>query len=219
MTISASEVADFLKDNPDFLINNPGILAFVHLPAQSAGNVTSLQDRQVQTMRDKVKSLEMKIVEMSRAAVENQSIIDNLLTLQRELLRERSDSRLPDVLVRLIQRLFSVPMVKLVLWGDAGAKAETYKMEGAEELTSQLKPVQGVYCGFADQAPAMQVFSDEAVQPRSVVVMPLKVGADPEVFGCLALGSPDKDRFTPNLEKDFLNSLSETACAALTRLN
>jgi uncharacterized protein YigA (DUF484 family) len=51
-----------------------------------------------------------------------------------------------------------------------------------------------------------------------VVIIPLRVGANPDSFGVLGLGSPDKDRFAPTLETDFLNTLAELACAALSRL-
>mgnify|MGYP000514633482 CR=1 FL=1 len=63
MNDEAVHVADFLKANPDFLLKNPGVLAFVRLPEQTSGNVASLQDRQLQTMRDKVKALEHRIAD------------------------------------------------------------------------------------------------------------------------------------------------------------
>lgn len=219
MTVSATDVADFFKQNPDFLVHNPGVLAFVHLPHQASGNVASLQERQVQTMRDKVKALEHKIVELSRAAIENQAIIDNLLTLQRELLRVRDFNHLPQTLVAQLTKLFNVPMVKLKIWSDAVADVESqHKGSLSDTAVKQLNALREPFCGFSESAPAFEIFDDEEVKPRSVVVIALKVGAEPKAFGCLALGSPDKDRFSPDLEKDLLNSLSETACAALTRL-
>lgn len=219
MTVSATDVADFFKQNPDFLVHNPGVLAFVHLPNQASGNVASLQERQVQTMRDKVKSLEHKIVELSRAAVENQAIISNLLTLQRELLRVRDFNQLPETLVNQLSKLFNVPMVKLKIWSEVGAEVSgPHKGSLSQSTQEQLDALREPFCGFPESAPAFEIFDDEEVKPRSVVVIALRVGAEPSAFGCLALGSPDRERFSPDLEKDLLNSLSETACAALTRL-
>ena len=219
MTVSATDVADFFKQNPDFLLHNPGVLAFVHLPTQESGNVSSLQDKQIQTMREKVKGLEHKIADLSHAAIENQAIIEKLLTLQRELLRIKEASEIPQVVVNQLGKLFSVPMVKLRLWedgalSDSSVFAADLEPAAKEQLDAMLEP----YCGFSDFAPAFEMFEGEEVKPRSVVVIALKVGVSPKSFGCLALGSPDKDRFTPDLEKDFLVSLSETACAALSRL-
>ncbi|HEX4843427.1 MAG TPA: DUF484 family protein [Limnobacter sp.] len=210
MTDEALQVADFLKANPDFLIKNPGILAFIRLPEQSHGNVASLHERQVQTMRDKVKALEHRMVEMTHAAVENQAIINNLQNLTRSLLMVKSPSDLPNVLVEQIRKLFLVPMVGLQLWDQANPVDEIVK-KGVDNMS-------GLYCGFADSAPDLSVFKHEALSPRSVVLIPLRIGASPESFGVLGFGSPDKDRFAPTLEKDFLNALAEIACAALSRL-
>jgi len=107
MTDEAVQVADFLKAHPDFLIKNPGILAFIKLPEQSNGNVASLHERQVQTMREKVKSLEHRVVEMTHAAVENQAIIDNLQSITRTLLTVKNASDLPSVLVESIKKSLS----------------------------------------------------------------------------------------------------------------
>ena len=210
MTEEAVQVADFLKANPDFLIKNPGILAFVKLPGQSTGNVASLHERQVQTMREKVKSLEQRVVEMTHAAVENQAIIDNLQSLTRALLTVKKAADLPDVLVEKIRRQFMVPMVCLKLWEQSDETANTDRLV--------LDEMKGIYCGFAENAPTLKVFEGEEVGPRSVVIIPLRVGVSPQTFGCLGFGSPDKDRFSPTLETDFLRTLAETACAALSRL-
>lgn len=210
MTDEAVQVADFLKAHPDFLIKNPGILAFIKLPEQSTGNVASLHERQVQTMREKVKSLEHRVVEMTRAAVENQAIIDNLQSITRSLLTVKNAADLPVVLVEKIKKQFVVPIVRLQLWNHGDPVSEFDK--------TVVNDMKGLYCGFAENAPTLSVFQGEEIAPRSVVLIPIRVGASPQAFGCLGFGSPDKDRFSPTLETDFLNTLAETACAALSRL-
>lgn len=211
MSLDAQQVGDFLKANPDFLKQNPGILAFVHLPTGSSGaNVASLHERQMQTMRDKVKALEQKLVELSRAAVENQSIIDSLQAVQRRLLMVQDAEQLPALITQLVGQHFHVPMVKLALWRDQVI---------AQSDVDVMNQMSALYCGFAENAPSLAVFQGEPVLPRSVVLIPLRVGANPGTFGCLGLGSSDKDRFAPNLETDFLATLAEMACAALSRLN
>jgi uncharacterized protein YigA (DUF484 family) len=162
-------------------------------------------------MREKVKSLEHRVVEMTHAAVENQAIMDNLQSITRTLLTVKSATDLPAVLVEAIKKKFLVPIVRLQLWEDDSSTVSA----SDKELIDGMK---SLYCGFAENAPTLSVFDGEEVVPRSVVVIPLRVGASPETFGCLGFGSPDKDRFSPTLETDFLNTLAETACAALSRL-
>jgi uncharacterized protein len=211
MTDEAVQVADFLKAHPDFLIKNPGILAFVKLPEQSSGNVASLHERQVHTMREKVKALEHRVVEMTHAAVENQAIIDNLQSITRTLLTVKNASDLPNVLVEAIKKKFLVPIVRLQLWSEVDSEV----ISADKQLVDGMK---SLYCGFSENAPTLSVFEGEEVAPRSVVLIPLRIGVSPETFGCLGFGSPDKDRFSPTLETHFLTTLAETACAALSRL-
>jgi len=49
-------------------------------------------------------------------------------------------------------------------------------------------------------------------------MLPLRVGAAPEAFGLLVLGSPDPSRFSADMATDFLSRISETASAALACL-
>jgi hypothetical protein len=49
-------------------------------------------------------------------------------------------------------------------------------------------------------------------------MLPLRVGASPDAFGLLVLGSPDKDRFQITMGTAFLARIAELASAALARL-
>jgi uncharacterized protein YigA (DUF484 family) len=49
-------------------------------------------------------------------------------------------------------------------------------------------------------------------------MMPLRVGAGSQVFGMLALGSPDPERFQITMGTAFLSRIAELASAALARL-
>jgi uncharacterized protein YigA (DUF484 family) len=46
----------------------------------------------------------------------------------------------------------------------------------------------------------------------------LRVGAAPEAFGLLVLGSSDPSRYSPDMGTDFLMRIGETASAALACL-
>jgi hypothetical protein len=46
----------------------------------------------------------------------------------------------------------------------------------------------------------------------------LRVGASPQAFGLLVLGSSDAGRFDPAMGTDLLERISELASAALSRL-
>lgn len=210
MTTEAIRVADFLKANPEFLVQNPSILASVHLPtpARTTGKkVAYLQDRQILSMREKVKTLEQRIANITIAAVENQVIVGKLMTLAQALLTVHDESQLTALLIEQIKTQFSMPMIHLKLWGVENTPER--------KVVNKMKTL---YCGFADQAPSLAVFDSEPVKPRSVVLIPLRFGDKSDTVGVMGLGSLDKDRFAPTLETDFLRTLAEIVCAALSRL-
>jgi uncharacterized protein YigA (DUF484 family) len=49
-------------------------------------------------------------------------------------------------------------------------------------------------------------------------MLPLRVGAAPEAYGLVILGSPDPKRFTPDMGTTYLARIGEIASAALARL-
>ena len=52
----------------------------------------------------------------------------------------------------------------------------------------------------------------------STALVPIRVGAAPEAFGLLVLGSPDPTRFTAEMGTTYLARIGEIASAALSRL-
>jgi uncharacterized protein YigA (DUF484 family) len=59
---------------------------------------------------------------------------------------------------------------------------------------------------------------EDAAAIRSLAMLPLRVGASPEAFGMLVLGSADRERFQAGMSTDFLARLAELTSAALSRL-
>jgi uncharacterized protein YigA (DUF484 family) len=53
---------------------------------------------------------------------------------------------------------------------------------------------------------------------KSVVLVPLRIGAAPEAFGLLVMGSPDAGRFSSDMGVTYLARIEEIAAAALSSL-
>jgi uncharacterized protein YigA (DUF484 family) len=49
-------------------------------------------------------------------------------------------------------------------------------------------------------------------------MMPLRAGSEPEAFGMLVLGSPDRERFQITMGTSFLARIADLAGAAMSRL-
>jgi uncharacterized protein YigA (DUF484 family) len=217
--ITADQVAQFLADHPGFFEANGELLASITVPHPHGGRAVSLVERQVDLLRDKNKALELRLAELLRIGQENDAIAARLQHWTRELLRVRDERALPDLVVRGLADGFSVPQVALRVWGVADAHADLPVAEPVEpEVRALADSVRQPYCGpNADFRPATWLEGGGA-QTRSIALLPLRVGAAPESFGLLLLGSPDPSRFQAGLGTAFLERIAEIASAALSRL-
>ena len=68
MTLQAQEIAQYLADHPDFFDQHPELLSGMQLPHPHNGQAISLVERQSLMLRERIKSLEMRVAEMVRFA-------------------------------------------------------------------------------------------------------------------------------------------------------
>ena len=76
----------------------------------------SLQERQAEMLREKIKALEHRIMDMVRHGNENMIIADRLHRWARSLLLVQSGARAAGHLVAELQRQFMVPQVAIKVW-------------------------------------------------------------------------------------------------------
>jgi uncharacterized protein YigA (DUF484 family) len=130
----------------------------------------------------------------------------------------RNDVDLPHTLVSSLQTIFSVPHAALRIWGVSEEFSHTWF---AADVSADAKifcnGLATPFCGMNQDFEAAS-WIDDADSIKSIAMLPLRVGAAPEAFGLLVLGSPDPNRFTPDMATDFLTKIGETASAALNCL-
>ena len=69
--ITEADIANFLAHNPGFFERNAELLASIQLTSPHGQRAVSLQERQMEMLREKIKGLEGKIIEMIRHGQEN----------------------------------------------------------------------------------------------------------------------------------------------------
>ena len=219
----ANDIANYLADHPDFFDQHPEILAGMQLPHPHNGQAISLVERQSLMLRERIKSLEARVAEMVRHAQENDAIGEKLTTWMRSLLLATDSSTLPSTLIEELKRIYSVPFVGLRLWQVAPAYVDLPSAQPVDDDTitfadSMRLPYCGSNVGFEPASWLSDGASVGGSAVQSLALLPLRVGADPQTFGLLVLGSPDKDRFHPTMGTAFLERIAELASAALSRL-
>ncbi len=72
--ITEDDIANFLANTPDFFERHAELLATVQLSSGHGGRAVSLQERQAGMLRDKIKALESKMVDMIRHGQETSAL-------------------------------------------------------------------------------------------------------------------------------------------------
>ena len=172
-------------------------------------------------LREKIKGLEHRIMDMIRNGNENTLLSDKLLRWARSLFLANDMLALPEQIVKEIQAQFSVPQVGIKVWDVAPEFENTEFAQGVSDdaklfASSLSEPFCGVNAGFE----AVSWLPDpQAV--ASLAILPLRMGNLKGVtpaFGLLVLASPDEQRFNSSMGTDFLEHVAELASAALSRL-
>ena len=126
-------VARFLADNPQFFAQHASLLGQVKLSSPLTGKTVSLQERQMEVMRDKYKALELQLSELVRLAQKNAAIAESFHGWNQALLQARHGADLPRVLVDSLRAQFGVPQATLRLWDLAPGHDDAWFAQDVSE--------------------------------------------------------------------------------------
>jgi uncharacterized protein YigA (DUF484 family) len=215
--ITEDDIASFLANSPDFFTRHAEVLAAVQLSSPHGNRAVSLQERQAQLLREKIKALEQRAMDMMRHGTENTLIADKLQRWTLDLLRTTDSAALPTIVAHELQSQFSVPQVALRLWGLRDEFAPASFTDGVSDdlqafVASLPAPYVGVNAGFE----AVQ-WLDQPQQAESLALIPLRL-ASGLTFGLIVCASPDAYRFHAGMGTDFLERIADIASAGLSRL-
>ncbi len=216
--ITEHDIANYLLNTPGFFERHAELLATVQLTSPHGHRAVSLQERQMEMLRERIKGLEHKIIEMIRNGQDNVAIADRLHQWTMALLLTADAAELPQVLLDDLQQRFQIPQAGLRLWDVAEAHAA---LPAAQPVSDDLKAFAGSlslpYCGANSGFEAAAWFDDGA-GVMSMAMVPLRRGGAPQAFGLLVLGSPDPTRYAAQMGTEFLSRIGEVASASLSRL-
>jgi uncharacterized protein YigA (DUF484 family) len=214
--ITEADIANYLANTPAFFERHAELLASVHLTSPHGQRAVSLQERQMEMLRDKIKGLELKIVEMIRNGQDNVAIADRLHRWTRTILLTRDPAALPRVMTDELQHQFLIPQAAIRLWGlDERFAGQPFAAPASDDAKSFASSLMLPYCGVNSGFEAVRWLDDPA-SVMSLALVPLRHGDG--AFGMLVLGSPDPTRYSADMGTEFLVRIGEIASAALARL-
>ncbi|MFM8465984.1 MAG: DUF484 family protein [Oxalobacteraceae bacterium] len=211
--IDARAVALYLEDHPQFFDQHPDLIAGLKLTTALGGRTVSLQERQVEVLRDKVRQLELKLGNQGHAARDNHAIMEKFHQWVLQLLSS-DDGREPKALLASVRDCFDVPAASLRLWGGANNDDSWHQGSDLALARAWANEHTHPFCGAPTGKPGVQWLENAGLM-QSVALVALKKSGAKESFGLLVMGSPDAGRFSADLATDILERIGETASAAL----
>ncbi|MCW7539068.1 DUF484 family protein [Aquabacterium sp. A7-Y] len=216
--ITEDDIANYLAHTPGFFERHAELLATVQLTSPHGQRAVSLQERQMEMLREKIKGLELRMVEMIRHGQENMAMADKLHRWTRAVMLTAEPAEVPALMVRELQDQFLIPQAGIRVWDVAEAYASNDFAQGVKEdtksfATSLTMPYCGVNSGFEPVS-----WLDDPATVMSLALIPLRLAPGAPAFGLLVLGSPDPTRYSADMGTEFLARVGELAGAGLARL-
>jgi hypothetical protein len=211
--MNADDVARFLRGQPQFFAQHPDLLETIYVPHPYGGRAIPLAERQTVALREKVRLLEGKLGELIEFGEENDAISEKVHRLAVAIAGARDFPALAHSLYLHLREDFAVPHVALRVWG----KSVPVDFEEAEAVSEaqrrQAQAMSAPQCGPAAGNPFTPCFHEAAEHVRSVALVPL---GETAVFGLLALGSEDPERFFADMGTLYLRRIGELCAAGVS---
>jgi uncharacterized protein YigA (DUF484 family) len=217
--ITEADIANYLANTPGFFERHAELLSAVQLSSPHGARAVSLQERQMQMLRERIKGLEARIMEMVRHSQENVAIADRLQRYTSAILLTTDAQALPARMVATLRHEFQIPQAAIRLWGlpaaPAAAALPDFMQAASDDIKSFAASLTQPYCGLNAGFEAA-TWVDEGAAMMSVAMIPLRQGDS--CFGLLVLASPDPTRYAADMGTEFLSRLGDVTAAALSRL-
>ncbi|KAG0163879.1 hypothetical protein DFQ30_010824 [Apophysomyces sp. BC1015] len=202
------EVADYLLAHPQFFDHHAELLAAVRLSNPHGKAAVSLQERQMELLRDKYKQLERRLAELLRYGYENDSIAAKFQRWTLRVIAERDPHALPGTIISGLREIFDVPQAALRVWDVANAYAQAdFARSVGEEVRIFASSLVAPYCGANAGFEAAQWLGAGFGTQGSVTAGLSLAGMTPQ----------DKSAFAAT-PRDDVDSSPETASVALIAL-
>ncbi|WP_404367639.1 DUF484 family protein [Marinobacter sp.] len=206
------QVASYLRDNPDFFVDQDELLRSLTLPHDS-GRAISLVERQVHLFREQRDTLRHELVELVSIARHNDRLFEKSKRMLLQVIEAATLNEMAAAVDDSIRGDFGLDAAAIVLFTDTplavspeGALKVVSPKEAQSQLGSLLEGDRAV-CGQFGEKQRTFLFPDREKPVASVALVPLRNG---ELMGVLAMGSCESGYFDQSMGALFLTYISDT---------
>jgi len=211
--VSEEQVAQYLKDNPDFFQNHQDILSDLDLPHNSGGAI-SLVERQVSILRERNMDMRHRLSDLLDNARENDRLFDKTKRLILALLECNDLGDIVDALYYSFDKEFNIHYTRLILFGNNStpvSEARVVSIHDAKDHIGKRMQQPNVVSGGMNIKECEFLFDHDAPNIGSAALAVLHHGSP---IGLLAIGNQDPNYYRSSMGTLFLGYIGE----ALNRL-
>lgn len=200
LALSDDLVIAHLQDNPNFFVENSGLLSILRLYDPQRGTV-SLVERQQQQLRQKIHELEEEITQLMSVAAHNEQLFGLYSDLYLHLLDCDSADELLDCLHKTTTDLLSLSGLAIWLCDEVENEHGCLSPNDCAGVMQNRLAKEDYYFGRLQQSEQQLIFSE--VGTGSVVLV--KLVHNNQDMGFLAISSEDADHFDPRMDTLLLS--------------
>lgn len=211
-TLTDDDVAEFLRDHPEFFIERPALLAEIELPHTGGKGTTSLIERQVSILRERNIAMRQRVDQLLHTARRNDQLFEKTRKLTLDLVQGNSIDSLVDALFSSFDQDFAIEQTQLILLSDNPQQTTNERtrymsadtlQDAIPSLSSKLK----IFCGQLTDKEKHLLFQDSDEDVQSAAVVPLLAGK--ERLGLLAIGNKDAQYYRSSMDTLFLSHIAD----------
>ncbi len=211
ISLDTDDLIEYLKENPNIFQQQPELLELVSL-SDSRGTA-SLLERQVEMLKERLKSFQSEKSELIQVARENEQISESFTQIICQLIAYENLSEFTSEFPVALRNTFDIQEVSFKT-----AKVAEHRpndSQGYEEAARRLTNQRSV-CDDRWPSSIMKLFFSDAIKSAALVPMCTKDSESP--LGILALGSTDVERYNNDLGTAHLDRLGLMSGLCLARL-
>ncbi len=209
------DVAQYLQENPQFFNEYADLLADIQISHPQDQKVISLNERQILSLRERNHVLQDKLLELINFGEENDAISEKMHRLVIALLSISALNELFTALYFSLKEDFVIPLVAIRLWNISySGECDSEFSCVSEDVRTIAESLSQPYCGNHIADEIKQWFEEGAEHLNSFAMIPLN---STQNIGLLVLGSPDIERFYPEMGTLHLKRLGELVSTSIVR--
>jgi len=214
-TFNATDLADFLQNNPNIFQQHPELLELVTL-IDSRGTA-SLLERQVAMLKERLRQFQSQQSELVEVARENEQISNSFSDVICQLISFKNLSEFAAEFPKILRNTFKIDCVA-VKTIKSSERSELDQQAYADTLRRLIN--NRAVCDNRWPNNIMNLFFDSSADTKiaSAALIPMRSSESSNVLGVLALGSVDAERYTNDLGTAHLDRLGLMSGICLARL-